>query len=164
MMAAPTLGLADLGRGWKQRWEDAQRELAELLVPSRESLSADNIQTARNRLASFYVQTYHLKDALKAEAGSIRVPESEIERAINREPDLALLADLGNLDKHGKLSHPPRSGDVPRYTALRGRGLFSGGWVLEVEIAHAGRQKDGLRVAQAAVDAWRRVLLGWGLI
>jgi hypothetical protein len=162
-IGTPSLGLADLGRGWERRWEDAQHRLAGLLVPSTEGLSSDAIQAARDRLASFFVQAYHLKDALIAEAGSIGVSASRIEDAISREPDLALLADLCNLDKHGGLSRPPRSGDVPRITALGGRGLVTGGWLLQVDISHAGRTRDGLQVAQAVVDTWRRVLLGWGL-
>ena len=40
------------------------------------------------------------------------MPKSDIEAAINRDPDLALLADLANLDKHVTLDNTPRSGDV----------------------------------------------------
>ncbi len=160
------LGPADQSRGWRRRWLEAQRELERLLAPSTEPLSGDAIQAARHRLHSFYVQTYHLKDALKREAASTGVSGATIETTVTNDPDLALLADLANFDKHGNLDAPPRSGHVPAITVVEGRtvDLPSDGWRLYLAVDHAGKVKDGLEIAQAAVAAWQRALAGWGLI
>src|SRR5215211_233346 len=53
------------------------------------------------------------KDALIAASGPHGVTASTIEAAITNDPDLALLADLANIDKHFKLSRPARSGHAP---------------------------------------------------
>ena len=157
---------ADQTRGWKHRWNEVERELGELLTPSTGPLSAASIHAAHYRLHSFFVQTYHLKDALKHEQAATGVHGATIEAAINNEPDLALLADLANLDKHGKLTQRPRSGNAPAIKSLEGSTLNSvnGTWRLSVVIDHAGKTLDGLDFAQSAVSTWRRVLAGWGLL
>jgi hypothetical protein len=111
-------------------------------------------------------QTYHLKDALKREAVATGVTGGVVEAAISSDPALALLADLANLDKHGMLDHPPRSGHVPAITAVEGQSLDvpPGGWRLHLTVDHGGKIMDGLEIAQAAVDGWRRYLAAWGLI
>ena len=60
------------------------------------------------------------------------------------------------------LTKAPRSGSVPEVLEESGE---SGpdGWILRLTIDHAGQRRDGLQVAQAAVDAWRRALERWGL-
>jgi hypothetical protein len=63
-------------------------------------MSGVAINAANHRLQSFYIQAYHLKDALKSAPA--------IEPAIAADPALALLADLANLDKHSRLNRPPR--------------------------------------------------------
>jgi hypothetical protein len=72
---------------------------------------------------------------------------------------------LANLDKHGNLNRPPRSRHVPVILhATSTRSSETDGWRLNLDISHIGRQRDGLQVAQDAVDAWRRVLTGWSLL
>jgi hypothetical protein len=156
---------ADQSRDWKRRWEEVQRELERVRSPHAEQLSGDAIHAARQQLHSFYIQTYHLKDALKLEGPALGVSPQAVEDAITNDPDLSLLADLANLDKHGKLTRPPRSGDAPT-DSVRGvqAGSGEGGWRLEVTVAHHGKALDGLRVARAAIDAWRRHLIAWGLL
>ena len=159
--AAASLALGGSERGWRSRWEAAQRRLAQLIAPPAEALSAPAIQAAYERLLSFFVQTYALKDQLKAET------TCDVEAAIDQEPDLGLLADLANLEKHGRLdpNRKPRSGAIPRVTSRKGVGsLATDSWRLEVEIDHGGQVRDGLQVAQAVVEAWGRALVGWGLI
>ena len=77
---------------------------------------------------------------------------------------LALIADLANLDKHGKLNGPPRSGNVPHLSAAKGATKLDGSWQLRLDIEHGGQELDGVQVAADAVQAWRRVLTEWGLI
>jgi hypothetical protein len=155
----------DQSRGWKARWDQIQRELTEILAPHEEPLSAETIHAARHRLYSFYVQAYHLKDALIVEAPSTSVAPRDVENAVTNEPNLAILADLANLDKHGNLKNTPRSGHVPRTKFVAGESSStSNGWRLLLRIELGGGTRDGLQVAQAATDSWRRALSGWGLI
>ncbi len=156
---------ADQARGWGRRWQEIERELAELQAPQADGVSGYAIHAARHRLHSFYVQAYHLKDALREEASSTGVAGAAVETAVTAEPALALLADLANLDKHGALNRPPRSGHVPRIISASGTtDATAAGWRLDLEIEHGGNRVDGLTVAAAAVAAWRRVLTGWGLL
>lgn len=157
---------SDQARGWERRWADINAELRRLLAPRTVTLSSDAVFAARRELLSFYVHAYHLKDALTLEAGAVGVSGSEVEAAVNADPDLALLVDLANLDKHLKLSKRPRSGAVPRIGQVQGSqtGSGQGGWRLEQVIEHRGRDLDGLAFAQAAVAAWERRLVKWALL
>ena len=120
---------------------------------------------AERQLRSFYVLAFHLRDALIEEASTTGIPEGVVKAAVRNDPALALLADLANLDKHGKLNDPPKSGHAPRLGEARGASsLEAPGWRLDLVIEHAGRQLDGVQVAADAVEAWRRVLAGWRLI
>jgi hypothetical protein len=89
---------------------------------------------------------------------------SDVESAITTDPTLALLADLANLDKHFVLTHPPRSGDVPRVGVLRSTTLSRGGWQLEMPIEHKGRTMNAVELAPKVVESWLRHLEEWGLI
>jgi hypothetical protein len=151
---------------WKRRWEHAQNELGRLMARDTEELSGEAVKAAHRELQTFFIHTYHLKDALIAEAPSRGLLPKTIEDAITNDPDLALLADLANLDKHFKLNRPPRSGAVPEIISTQGvrAGSGKGGWRLEVKIMHNGKLLDGLKVASAALEAWRRHLEQWRLI
>ena len=128
-------------------------------------MSGDAIHRTRHRLHSFFVQTYHLKDALKGESATIGVSAADIERAVTDEPDLTLLADLANLDKHGNLNRAPRSGHVPKIVSVSGiTDATPGTWRLDLVIEHDLRRLDGLAFAKRAVEAWRKILTGWGLL
>lgn len=149
-------------RDWRQRWIEIQEHLKRLLAPHFESMSAVSIQNANHELHSFFVQAYHLKDSLIQDAGATGVTAATIENAITADSHLALLADLANLDKHGKLTKPPRSGDVPAWE-VSGASDGGAGWRLSLKIRHKGKTHDGLTFADEAVSAWQRHLIGWGL-
>jgi len=160
-----TLTPAEQGRDWRRRWTEVQQDVNKLSSPERGEMSADAVHSVSHRLQSLFIQTYHLKDALKVATPSHGISPSEIERAISSDGDLALLADLANLDKHGNLDRPPRSGHVPKVLSAEGTSdPASQGWRLTLSIAHAETVRDGIEVAQAAVEAWRRHLTNWGLI
>lgn len=165
---ALSLALApqDYPRDWRGRWAAVLDDLERVSAPHDEELSGDNIRAAHQQLQAFFVRTYHIKDALKLEAAYLGVQPQAIEDGINREPDLAVLADLANLDKHFKPDRSPRSGDTPVIGDARGvrAGSGEGGWRLDAPISHHGKLLDGLEVARGAVEAWRRHLQGWGLI
>jgi hypothetical protein len=158
------VGLADLGWGWRRHWEDIETGLTELLAPPTEIRSPDAIRSARDRLFAYYCRVLHLEDALIAEAGTTGVSVTTVRNAVDNEPDLALAADLCNLGKHVTLTRRTRSGVAPTVSALMGFGNSAGGWRLGLQIDHGGTQREGLQIASAAVDAWRRVLTGWRLI
>src|SRR5260370_15945887 len=151
------------GRNWRQRWLELQEHSKRLLVPHTEALSGPSIQTANHDLHSFFVQAYHLKDLLIQEANTTGIPASAIENAITQDPHLALLADLANLDKHGRLAKPARSGDVP-VLAVSGIAHGDAGWRLSLKIHHKGNTLDGLALAGQTVSAWARELRSWGLV
>ena len=151
-------------RDWRQRWAEIQQHLTRLSALHSEPLSAKSIQNANHDLQSFFVQTYHLKDSLIQDSGTTGISSSTIESAIKGNPHLALLADLANLDKHGRLTRPPRSGDVPVLRKLSGVSDSAMGWRLSLEIYHKGKTLDGLSVASETVSAWQKQLRQWGLI
>jgi len=85
--------------------------------------------------------------------------------AITNDPRLALLADLANLDKHFKLTRPPRSGCVPVIESFSGvHSTASKGWSLSAKIKHGTVILDGVAVAKAAVAAWQEKLSLWGML
>jgi hypothetical protein len=122
-------------------------------------LSAAPIQNANHNLHSFFVQAYHLKDSLIQDAGTTGVPKTTIEADLH----LALLADLANLDKHGKLGGSPRSGDIPTWK-VSGVSEGDAGWRLSLTIRHKSKTLDGLNFAAEVVSAWKTHLSQWGLI
>jgi len=155
-----TLTASSSARDWRRRWEEIQHDLDELRPERLTPFSSEGINQAAHDLHSFFIQAYHLKDALKIDARSLGIDPKDVEAAVDSEPDLALLADLANLDKHGRLDRPPRSGHVPAVISVE---AITGvqGWRLRLNLEHAGKQLDGVEVATKAVDAWRRVLAGW---
>jgi hypothetical protein len=159
---------ADQARDWKRRWKEIERKAAELQEPRSDGMSGNTLQAARDELHTFYISCYHLKDSLKHEASTTGVSKREVEDAITADSALSLVGDLANLDKHAALDtkkYQPRSGHVPTIGAATGSASTSGeGWRLNLPIVHNKTILDGLTVAQQAVDAWRGVLTGWGLL
>lgn len=155
----------DQRQDWERRWQDIQDEAKELLTPITGGMNNDAIQSARQRLGSFYVNAYHLKDDLKIVSPTISVSGVTIETAITNDPDLALLCDLANLIKHRRLTHPPRSGYRPIILGWEGQTSPAGsGWYITLTVEHNGRKLDGLDVVKRSIDAWRRTLSNWQLI
>lgn len=153
----------DTARDWNSRWQSIQAELKSLSESSMETMSGDTIFARRDRLCNWYVQAYHLKDALKDAASTLRIAPQAIETAINDDLRLALLADLANQDKHGQLNRA-RSGYVPNIGAPSGSDVLPRGWILKLPVNHGPRTLDGLEIAGEAVAAWREKLEAWGLI
>lgn len=149
-------------RDWKARWERIQAEAAELASPRSGGMTTEAIQAERHRLHSFYIQCYHLKDALTAEQPN-GLTRDVVEKAVTNSPDIALVADLCNQDKHTKVTHAPRSGAWPVVSKVSGR-TIPGGWRLSLEVSHKGGIRDGIDIAEAAVSAWEGTLKVFGLI
>jgi len=152
-------------RDWKQRWKVLQEDLQFISSPRTEVMSGDSIHSSLQRLCSFFIHAYHLKNALKDAALGLGLTASDIETAITRDPRLALLADLANLDKHVNLTNPPRSGCVPVIQQISGvDNSTGGGWNLSAKIEHGATVLDGIAVAQNAAAAWREKLSAWRII
>lgn len=148
----------DTDRNWRRRWTELESEWSTLAQPITEPMSGVAINAANHRLQSFYIQAYHLKDALKSVAPAI-------EEVISATSALSLLADLANLDKHAHLDRGSRSGGVPMIVSVSGEQSGSGGgWRLRLRIQHKGEVLDGMAVARAAMDAWRTYLTSSGLL
>lgn len=131
-------------------------------------MDAEAIHAVRAQLGAFYLRAYHLKDALRDAAETGGIPTiKEIEDAITNDPDLALLADLCNQEKHPQMGKAPRSGEWPTLGRVAGSSLSSlpsDTWRLDVTFRHKGKDCDGLEAAERAVEAWRRWLTAEGLI
>jgi hypothetical protein len=152
-------------RDWKQRWTQVQRDFQSVSSPSTETMSGESIHAWLQRLFSFFIHAYHLKDALKDAAFSLGLNASDIETAITNDPRLALLADLANLDKHFKLTNSPRSGCTPVIDKISGVDSATGsGWFLSVKITHGSVALDGMAVAKDAISAWQEKLSAWGTL
>jgi hypothetical protein len=152
-------------RDWKQRWKLVQDDIRLILCPHTEAMSSESIHASLQRVLSFFILTYHMKDALKDAAAGLGLKPSDVEDAVTKDTRLALLADLANLDKHMKLTHPPRSGIVPVIEKVSGiDNQLGGGWQLSMQIKHGAAIVDGLAVAEDAVNAWQEKLKVWRLI
>jgi hypothetical protein len=147
----------DHERDWRRVWDRLNELIEELERRETGALSGAAIKTKRDRLVEFFVAAYHLKDLLKESV----VPGQEVEDAITADTNLALLADLANLTKHGSLTRP-RSGAAPEMGEVHGdqSGSGDGGWQLAFAIRHAGLTYDGLTFARRAIEAWRGHLSG----
>ena len=155
---------ADTERSWLQRWQSLESEMCSIHDPISEQMSGAAINAANQRLQSFFIQAYHLKDALIADRPN-GIDKKKVEDAISADPRLALLADLANLDKHRRLSRTPRSGDRPSLGEVKGVQTGPGPeWVVTVEIRHKGSSLDGLTIASEAIAAWEQALKGWGVL
>ncbi|MGI9193770.1 MAG: hypothetical protein ACR2FO_04580 [Actinomycetota bacterium] len=157
---AITMTPAEQGRGWEHHWQQIQRELEIIKAPHLEQLGGETIHDARRRLLGFYVLCYHLKDEIKRNRA---VPdERSVEMAITRDPNLALLADLANLVKHGECRI--RSGAIPKIGRVSASSSGDGGWALNLVIHHGPQDIDGLIVAGLAVQSWEQWLTKQGLL
>jgi hypothetical protein len=166
--SAQALMPAEQDRTWERRWQDAQEHLNRLQSLRPEPMSSAAIHAAHADLQAFYVQTYHLKDSLIAASATTGISRQTIENEITNNADLALLADLANVDKHYRLSRQPRSGYTPKIVRVSGSASSSdadaGGWRFEATIQHQGRHLDGLDVAKRTLSAWERALKRWNLL
>ncbi len=151
-------------RDWKQRWELLKHDFEEIAAPRSNSMSRDAIHIAYQRLCSFYIYAYHLKDALKSASSEHGISKSVIESEITNDSRLAILADLANLDKHSQLTNKPRSGAIPNCKISGIDNADGSGWLLSVKINHGVDLKDGIVVAKDALTAWHEKLNMWGLL
>lgn len=161
-----TVGMepAHTRRDWQQRWKELEQERDQLNAPHTEMMSGAAINAAHHRLQSFFIQAYHLKDALIADQSN-GLARSVVENAISHSPTLSLLADLANLDKHSQLDRVPRSGSVPTILSVKGQQPGSGnGWQLCVNISHNGRVLDGIDTVNEVLNEWHAQLKSWNLI
>lgn len=146
--------------GWRQRWEQLQRDVDAACGTQEGPLSAEAVRDATTRLYDLFVRTYHLREHLNSDAG-ITVSHADIVAS----PALALSADICNTEKHVVLDRGAKSGASPRFVECRG-GANNGedGWRLKVTIDHGGVTKDGVAVLRAAIGEWHRLLSASGLI
>lgn len=151
-------------RDWKQRWDLIQNDFKQVTAPCLKPMCSEEIHILYQRLCSFYIHAYHLKDALIASASLPRLSKSVIEKEITNDKRLAILADLANLDKNCQLTRNIRSGAVPIIQISGIDDPLGNGWSLSVKIHHGNNFLDGIGVAGAALKAWREKLNMWGLI
>jgi hypothetical protein len=147
-------------RGWRLRWQLLEARVVDVTASRSEPRRAEAIHAAAQDLFEFFVSAYHLKDSVIADGA---VTKKTVEGVITASPTLALLADLANLDKHRKLTKPPRSGSVPTVEGISDTSTGDH-WDLIVTIRHADKEINGCTFATSAMDAWRKELTGWKLL
>ncbi len=127
-------------------------------------MSGPAIHGGAQQLFSFFIQVFHLRDALIAVEKLAGMPSAkDVNEAIRSDPRLSLMADLANSDKHVELTRKPWSGLKPSVESLSGEDC-DGGWRLRVKILHGDKHLDGLSVARDAINAWAEKLRSWGLV
>jgi hypothetical protein len=150
-----------LGQGWRSQWARVERRLEDVraVYSGREGGTDDAVDTTQ----SFFEAIHHLKDWLGNDLSS-GLTKADGDRLIGGSKDLQLCADLANGSKHLKLTSS-RSGDQ---TTTIGRNDVT--ISPETGVAHrfyvqsAGAEYDVLKIADDAVDQWRRFLTARGLI
>jgi hypothetical protein len=150
-------------RDWGRRWRNLAARLVELEGMRTEDRGADAIHLAAQDLFDFFVNAYHLIDAL-IEDGAVK--RTIAVGALKTNPTLQLLADIANTEKHRFLdvqTHPPKSGDAPVLTKVADTSAGEG-WKLVAEFQHHGRLVDGVAFARTAFETWEMLLRDWGLI
>lgn len=93
---------------WQSVWEEVRNRAKAISNPRGGDGSRDEVIAAAMEARAFFVTVYHLKDALKADGVT-----QDVEATISDSEVLGRLADVANLSKHRRLTHPPRSGIVP---------------------------------------------------
>lgn len=154
----------DQKNDWAKRWTTLEADLPKVTGLRPGSAGREAIKSAEREVLEFIVSAYHLKDILKAD--KVLPPGVDVEKTVSADADLALLADMANLDKHHALNskkHPPRSGYVPKY--LEHEAYSSqGGWGLVSKYEHNGVTINAVDVARNGMAAWRTLLQSHGLI
>lgn len=160
LVASVSLEPGDQSLGWSRRWESAQPWLQQISAVHSGAGGGEEIKDARDDLLRFYVHLYHLKDALKTEAKTLSLDKKQIEDAASANPDLILLGGLANRTKHHGKGRGPDAPEIVKVTGISDEG----GWRLELVVKQGGKELDGIQIAEDAMEAWRRLLLGWDLI
>ena len=170
MVAALSLKIDVRGDNWRTKWDAIQRRFSELTQPRNETMGKESLTNAQNDFHDYFVSSSHLRDALiKEKPGHLHGMLDEdagkaVRDQIKASPPLSLLADICNVIKHVELDKPPWTGHVPKISAVIGIAQKDGSWLPSLTIEHAGQQKDGISVAEAALSGWKGVLTKWGLI
>jgi hypothetical protein len=86
-------------RDWKQRWKVLQEDLQFISSPRTEVMSGDSIHFSLQRLGSFFVQAYHLKDHGKRSVCNMRTSYHK----------MAFLHSLGQYRSSNRLLHSRHS-------------------------------------------------------
>lgn len=157
-----SVGPGEHQRNAGRRWREAAAELARLETVWPEQPSTADQLDAQRRLYQVFIELWALRESVQLEG----VPRQTANAMLKSHPDGAALAhDLGNVAKHGPLTHPPMSPDKPTFGALRATRPGAGPpWRVGLEIHHGRRVVDALAVARKAVDQWEAALKLWGLL
>jgi hypothetical protein len=78
---------------------------------------------------------------------------------------MALTHDLGNVAKHGPLTHPPMSPAKPTFGQMMAERPGSGGeWHFKAVVFDGYSERGGLETARNAVNTWESYLKQWHLL
>lgn len=150
---------------WRGRWDALLEEYGRLGLPVSEPMTRVAVLSARRRLLLFYVEAFHIRDALRAEAAGLGLDAPVLTQAIAADHRLALLEDLANLVKHAGEPRNPRSPAVPQFgKAVAVQDGSDPTWRLALPVEHQGRILDGYSFAGEAVAAWTGLLVETGLL
>jgi hypothetical protein len=157
---------APSGLAWLDRWKYLCHERATVTGPPTERLrSAEAVHRAEERLTSFMVMEFHLRDCLISDRAKTGIARGKINKAIKSNPTVSLLADVANTVKHVHLNQPPWSGSYPTIGQPSGTTADcpEDAWRLNLPILHDGKTVEAADLARVAMDEWWTLLCGWGL-
>ena len=138
------------------------RHLAQISINNGRKIS--NVE-AKDTAEDFFNQCYHLKDYFKKDK-TIKIFD-DVEKYINKDPNLSLAADYCNIFKHAGLNNKPRSGKKIEkinthifllHPTSQGKVNFS-----RLEIKIDGKSHDVFAIATECVKAWNKYLKKHGL-
>ena len=154
-------------RTFEEQWERVKRMLARVDDHNRDSFSYDD------DLWSFFQNCWHLKDWIKNDEAVPKAVRDGIETKVANVESIMICADLANRSKHLQLvRNIRRDADVTNRSVTIRVGHACGvesGAVCTSESEHIITLSDGRKfvaqlLAHGAVEDWRKLLRGLGLI
>lgn len=151
-----------LGQGWQSQWERVGRRLED--VRGVYAGTPGGTDVAIDKVLSFFETVHALRDWLWNDPAS-GVTKDDVHTLIGGSPLLQVCADVANGSKHFELT-TSQTGDLSTTIARNDVAVFVGKGTSahRFYIASGGSERDLLKVAEEAVDEWRKFLSGRHLI
>jgi len=152
---------------WREQWERVQRTFEWVKTFTQESTPGAPNETTddrKDRVASFFLHCYHLKDWLKNDPAS-KAQARDVETELNKNEVMQIVADLANGTKHGDLTvgrYGPKTGDpttaLTRQDIVVTTGAAGAGTLQKMYVESNTDEWDVYNLAKYAVAWWSEFL------